>query len=253
MFIHWGLYAIPADGEWHMRAHHESVAEYAKRAAEFNPVNFNADEWMQVAQDAGMKYLVITSKHHDGFAMFDSKASDYNIVQKTPFKRDPLKELSAACPKHGIRFGVYYSGMADWGHPGGGAGEPHWDKAAQDGDPDTYINTVAVPQVRELMSNYGTLGEVWFDNDGSPGMTPERANRIFDQVKLQPGIIINPRLGRGDFSVEEQHISPLPPDGDWEACLTTNGNWGYTHALPGPRKSCCTCLSTFGAKAATCC
>ena len=228
MFIHWGIYAIPASGEWYMRNHQTPLAEYAKYARQFNPTKFNADEWMALAHDAGMKYLVITSKHHDGFAMFDSKASAYNIVAATPFKRDPLKELAAACPRHGIRFGVYYSGMADWGHPGGGAGGPgHWDKPAQDGDPDAYIDRIAVPQIRELMTNYGTIGELWFDNDGSPGMTPARANRIFEQVKLQPGVIIDPRLGRGDFDTAEQHMPTLRPKRDWELCGTVNGAWGY--------------------------
>jgi alpha-L-fucosidase len=228
MFVHWGIYAIPADGEWHMRDKKAPLAQYARLAKEFNPVKFNADGWMALAQDAGMKYLVITAKHHDGFAMFDSKASGYNIVAATPFKRDPLKELAEACPRHGIRFGVYYSGMADWGHPGGGAGgEGHWDKPAQDGDADEYIDKIAAAQVRELMSNYGPVSEIWFDNDGASGMTPARANRIFEQVKLQPGIIINPRLGRGDFNVWEQHVLPLPPEGDLEFCYTVNGAWGY--------------------------
>jgi alpha-L-fucosidase len=235
MFIHWGLYAIPASGEWYMRNHKTPLAEYAKYAQEFNPTKFDADAWMGLAHDAGMKYLVITSKHHDGFAMFDSQASAYNIVAATPFKRDPLKELAAACPRHGVRFGVYYSGIADWGHPGGGAGGAgHWDKPAQDGDLDAYIDQVAAPQVRELMSNYGPVAELWFDTDGASGMTPARANRIFEQVKRQPGIIINPRLGRGDFGTAERHIPAQPPPGDWECCDTSNTSWGYTAGAARP-------------------
>lgn len=228
LFIHWGLYSIPAAGEWHMRTKHLSKAEYSKLAAQFNPIKFNADEWMQVAQDAGMKYMAITSKHHDGFAMFDSKASDYNIVKATPFKRDILKELSVAAPKHGVGFGVYYSGMADWYHPGGGAGEPKWD-SLQNGNTDRYIDEIAVKQVHELMNNYGQIGEVWFDNDGSKGMTPERANRIYAELKNQPNVCVTPRLGgTGDFSVQEQRIQPLPPlDLYWEGALTVNGAWGY--------------------------
>ena len=228
LFIHWGLYAIPANGEWNMRNKKRSFADYSRLAEQFNPVKFDADQWMAVAQDAGMKYLVFTTKHHDGFAMFDSKASDYNIVKATPFKRDPLNELSVAAPKHGVRFGVYYSFLADWGHPGGGAGEPHWDPAYQDGDTDEYINKVAVPQVKELLENYGPIGEFWFDNDGSKGMTTARANRYFDLFKAQPQVVLCPRLVKGDFDTQEQRITPLRPQGDWEACLTLNGSWGYT-------------------------
>ena len=108
MFIHWGIYCIPADGEWHMRRHMEPYAEYSKLASEFNPVKFDADGWMELARQAGMKYVVLTTKHHDGFAMFASKASPYNVVDATPFKRDVVKELSEACPRHGIRFCAYY-------------------------------------------------------------------------------------------------------------------------------------------------
>ena len=235
MFIHWGLYAIPADGEWHMRQHHTPVKEYAKLTAEFNPVKFDADQWMQTAQDAGMKYLVFTSKHHDGFAMFHSKASPYNIYDATPFKRDPLKELSEACPRHGIRFGVYYSAIADWHHPGGGSGEGHWDKD-QDGDLDHYLQTVAAPQVRELLTNYGPVAELWFDSDGSKGMNAGRAAPFVELLKLQPGIIVDPRLTGfpGDFDTAEQHIPPIAPPRDWECCMTVNGNWGFTHAPAKP-------------------
>ena len=234
LFVHWGIYAASGDSEWHMRNQKKSFADYSRLATTFNPVKFDADQWMAVAQDAGMKYLVITAKHHDGFAMFDSKASDYNIVKATPFKRDPLKELSVAAPKHGIKFGVYYSFLADWGHPGGQAGAPHWDPAHQDGDIDEYINKIAVPQVKELLENYGPIGEFWFDNDGSKGMTTARANRYFDLFKVQPQIVINPRLVQGDFETQEQRITPLRPLGPWEACLTLNGNWGYRTVTAKP-------------------
>ncbi len=236
MFIHWGIYAIPATGEWHMRNTKKSFAEYSRYAGQFNPVKFDADQWMAIAQDAGMKYMVITAKHHDGFAMFDSKASDYNIVKATPFKRDALKELSVAAPKHGVKFGVYYSFIADWGNPGGAAGEPHWDPAHQDGDLDTYIDKVAVPQVKELLENYGPLGEFWFDNDGSKGMTTARANRFFAPFKAQPQVLINNRLVTGDFETQEQHILPQPPLKPWEVCLTLNGGWGYNSWPTKPLK-----------------
>lgn len=235
LFIHWGLYAIPANGEWYMRQQHKSIAEYSKLAHQFNPIKFSADEWMQIAHEAGMKSMAITSKHHDGFAMFDSKASDYNIVKATPFKRDILKELSIAAPKHGIRFGVYYSGMADWSHPGGGAGEPKWD-SLQYGNTDSYIDNIAVKQVHELMNNYGPIGEVWFDNDESQGVTPERANRIYAELKKQPDVVVTPRLGgSGDFIVQEQRITPIAPLSlYWEGALTINGAWGYRNS---PAKS----------------
>ncbi len=230
MFIHWGIYSIPADGEWYMRHHKMSIAEYSKFAAEFNPVKFNADEWAGLAEQAGMKYMVITSKHHDGFAMFHSAASSYNIYDATPFKRDPLKELSEACPKHGVKFGVYYSAMADWGHPGGGAGCPKWDPA-QEGDLDEYVNKIAVPQVKELLTNYGPLGVMWFDSDGSAWPTGDQLQRFAAVLRLQPNLIVNPRLVRfpGDFETSEGGVPRFPPAGkDWETCETMNGIWGYT-------------------------
>ena len=236
MFIHWGIYSIPADGEWHMRAHQQPFAEYSKFAAQFNPVKFNADEWMSLAHDAGMKYVVITTKHHDGFAMFKSQASAYNVVDATPFKRDVVKELSAACPKHGIRFGTYYSFLADWGHKGGGAGCPHWDPAFQDGDLHDYVKTIALPQLKELLSNYGPLAEVWFDADGARGITPEESAQVVEILKTQPQVVVDPRLAgvKGDFSTPEQHMPSLRPNGDWELCGTVNGSWGYTHATAKP-------------------
>ncbi|MFP5039840.1 alpha-L-fucosidase [Parasediminibacterium sp. JCM 36343] len=234
MFIHWGLYAIPAKGEWYMRQSKTSVAEYAKLAAQFNPTQFNADEWASIAKNSGMKYLVITSKHHDGFAMFDSKVTDYTIVKATPFKRDVVKELSIACKKAGIKFGIYYSTIADWHHPGGQAGCPHWD-SAQNGNLDDYMKTVAVPQVRELATEYGPIYEFWFDNDGSKGITPALAQPIHDILKqFQPNVIEDSRLAGGDFQSQEQNISPFAPKGYWEACVTTTGGWGYTNKPAKP-------------------
>jgi alpha-L-fucosidase len=236
MFIHWGLYAIPADGEWHMRQHKEPLAEYSKLAAQFNPTKFDADEWASIAHDAGMKYMVLTTKHHDGFAMFHSKASAYNVYDATPFKRDPLKELSIACPRHGIKLGTYYSVIADWGHPGGGAGCPKWDPAAQDGNLDDYVNKVSLPQVKELLTNYGPIAVLWFDSDGANVGSAERAARYEPIVALQPNIIVDPRLQHfpGDFQTCEGHIPIIPPTGDWELCDRTNGSWGYTHAPARP-------------------
>ena len=238
MFIHWGLYAIPADGEWHMRQKKMPLAEYKKYAGEFNPIKFDADEWAAVAHDAGMQYMVLTTKHHDGFAMFHSKASDYNIYDATPFKRDPLKELSIACPKHDVKLGTYYSVIADWGHPGGGAGCDKWDEA-QKGDLDDYINKVSIPQVKELLSNYGPISVMWFDSDGAQPKTAEQAARYAPILKLQPNLIVDPRLHGypGDFETCEGHIPMQAPEGDWELCDRANGSWGYTGAPARPLES----------------
>src|SRR4051812_22437142 len=140
MFIHWGVYSVPAGtyngkqiagiGEWIMNRGKIPVAEYREYAKQFNPVKFNADEWVRTAKEAGMKYIVITSKHHDGFAMFDSKASDWNIVKASPFGRDPLKELAAACKRYGLKLGFYYSQAQDWNN-GGSASGGKWDKAQE--------------------------------------------------------------------------------------------------------------------------
>jgi alpha-L-fucosidase len=238
MFIHWGIYSIPAGiyrgndipgiGEWIMNSAKIPVSEYAEYAVRFNPVNFNAEQWVLLARDAGMKYIVITSKHHDGFAMFGSKASPYNIVAATPFKRDPLKELADACKKYGLRLGFYYSQAQDWHHAGGTAIGGHWD-SAQDGNMDEYIDSIAIPQVKEILSNYGTISILWWDTP--EGMTAERATRFLPLLQLQPRIIVNNRLGggvEGDFDTPEQHIpSTGIPGKNWEACMTMNDTWGY--------------------------
>jgi alpha-L-fucosidase len=239
MFIHWGLYAVPAGtwngkrvdniGEWIMNTGKIPVADYEKLTAKFNPVKFDADAWVKTAKDAGMKYIVITSKHHDGFAMFHSKASPYNIYDATPFKRDPLKELAAACKKQGIRLGFYYSQAQDWHHPGGAAAGGHWDKA-QDGDMTEYLRKVAVPEVREILSNYGRVSVLWWDTPCD--MTKERAEMLLPLLKLQPGIITNNRLGggyEGDTETPEQEIpaTGFPGGRDWETCMTMNDTWGY--------------------------
>ena len=170
LFIHWGLYAqpagewkgeeIPGISEWIMARAEIPVKEYEQLATTFNPVKYDADQWVRLAKEAGMKYIVITSKHHDGFAMFHSKASGYNIVDATPFDRDPLKELAEACEKQGIRLGFYYSQAQDWHEPGGTywnieQGEPHWDPALKRDSLMSYINGKAVPQVKEILENYG--------------------------------------------------------------------------------------------------
>jgi alpha-L-fucosidase len=239
MFIHWGVYAVPAGtykgkqikgiGEWIMHNGKIPVAEYREFARQFNPVKYNADEWVKLAKEAGMKYIVITSKHHDGFALFDSKASDWNIVKATPYGKDLLKPLAEACCKHGLKLGFYYSQAQDWTNPGGAAARGHWDPA-QDGDMTEYIRKVAAPQVREILTRYGEFPAVlWWDTPKD--MTPERAEMLIPLLKLKPGIIHNNRLGggyKGDTETPEQHIPATGyPGRDWETCMTMNDTWGF--------------------------
>jgi alpha-L-fucosidase len=238
MFIHWGIYSVPAGvykgqevpgiGEWIMNTAKIPVNKYAGYAAEFNPVRFNADEWVKLAKEAGMKYIIITSKHHDGFAMFHSKVDSFNIYDATPFRRDPLKELAAACTKYNMRLGFYYSQAQDWHHPGGTAIGGHWD-SLQNGNMDEYLNNVAIPQVKEILSNYGKISVLWWDTP--EGMTPERAQKFLPLLDLQPGIIFNNRLGggiEGDLETPEQFIPETGiPGKNWESCMTMNDTWGY--------------------------
>jgi alpha-L-fucosidase len=248
MFIHWGLYAIPAGrwhekqipgiGEWIMNSASIPVAEYKALASGFNPTQFSAAEIVGLAKSAGMKYIVITSKHHDGFAMFDSKTNPFNIVQATPFKRDPLKELAAECRKHDIKLGFYYSQDQDWTAPGGAAYKRddhrpptyHWDPA-QDGSFAEYLHKKAIPQIQEILTNYGEYPAiVWFDTP-TKDMTPELAGEIVKVLNEHPKLIWNNRLGggySGDTETPEQYIPAQGyPGRDWESCMTMNDTWGY--------------------------
>jgi len=250
MFIHWGVYAVPAGvwngvnvtnglAEWIMNRGRICVADYQKLPAQFNPTHFNAEAWVKLAKQAGMKYIVITAKHHDGFAMFHSKSDPFNIYDATPFKRDPLKELAAACQKEGIKLGFYYSQAQDWNHPGGAAagsktGQPvidaenHWD-VAQQGSMDEYLDKVAVPQVKELLTEYGPVAVLWWDTP--VGMDAGRAMKLLPLLKLQPDIVSNNRLEKnksfGDFSTPENKIPTNSLARDWETCMTMNKTWGY--------------------------
>src|SRR5437763_7636979 len=237
LFIHWGLYALPAGewngkrslglGEWVMFRSRIPVKEYETLASRFNPVKFNADEWVKVAKDAGMKYIVITSKHHDGFAMFKSKASPYNIVDATPFKRDVLKELADACARGGIRLGFYYSQSQDWHEPNGAGNE--WDFPADDKkDYDQYLRGKAEPQVKELLTGYGPIALIWFDTPRM--MSKDRSQRFIDIVHtLQPATLIDGRLGaEGDYrSMGDNRIPDAVVPGDWEVPATLNHTWGF--------------------------
>jgi alpha-L-fucosidase len=209
LFIHWGLYAqpagvwkgeeIPGISEWIMARAAIPVKEYEQLATTFNPVKFSADEWVSLAKQAGVRYIVITSKHHDGFAMFHSRASSYNIVDATPFDRDPLKELAEACKKQGMRLGFYYSQAQDWHEPGGTyynieQGEPHWDPDLVREPLMNYIEGKAVPQVKEILENYGGLDILWWDTPR--GMTLEAAEALQAVADDYPDLITNNRLYR---------------------------------------------------------
>ncbi|MFY7867473.1 alpha-L-fucosidase [Roseateles sp.] len=236
MFIHWGIYSVPAgvwgdttgSGEWLMYFKKIPRDEYSSLAKQFNPTQFNAEEWVKLAKDAGQKYIIITAKHHDGFAMFKSNASAYNIVDATPFKRDVLKELADAARKHGVKLGFYYSQAQDWYHPGGASKGPKWDKA-QEGDMESYIDRVAIPQVKEILENYGDVAVIWWDTPH--GMTPSAAKKFAAIVKKYPNLITNNRLGGGqggDLASPEQFIPATGfPRQNWEVCMTMNGHWGY--------------------------
>ena len=239
LFIHWGLYCIPAGewkgqpiagiGEWIMNRAKIPVTEYEQLAKQFNPVKFNAEEWVQMAEDAGMKYIVITSKHHDGFAMYGSEVSKYNIVDATPFHRDPLKELSAACARHNIKFGFYYSQSQDWHEPAGMGNT--WDfgpDAQKDSIYDSYLRGKAEPQVKELLTGYGPVALIWFDT--ARMMTGDRGPRFIDIMHtLQPAALIDGRLGvKGDYrSTGDNQIPNEVLKEDWEVPATLNHTWGF--------------------------
>ena len=238
MFIHWGLYALPAGqwngkdvpgiGEWIMNRAKIPVAEYEKLAAKFNPVRFDADRWVSVAKNAGMKYIVITAKHHDGFAMFNSKASKYNIVDATPFHRDPMKELAAACQRQGIRLCFYYSQTQDWHEPDGVGNT--WDFPDEGKrDFNRYFQNKVIPQVRELLMQYGPIGLIWFDTPRN--MTKEQSTELANLVHtLQPECLVNGRVGNGmgDYdSAGDNQISFAKGAREWETPVTLNDTWGF--------------------------
>jgi alpha-L-fucosidase len=264
MFIHWGVYSLPAGtwdgrqiggiGEWIMNRAKIPVAEYQSMAKQFNPVNYDPDSWVRMAKEAGMKYIVITSKHHDGFALFTTKASKWNVVDATAYGKDLLKPLAEACKKYGIKLGFYYSQAQDWNNPGGSAARKltgegwanpdsviidaytkehngHWDPAQEKKTFAKYIDDVAVPQVKELLTNYGDIAVLWWDTPTN--MTDDAATKLQSLLKLQPAIITNDRLKRpnfpGDHKTPEQKIPNIKDlDGtDWETCMTMNGTWGY--------------------------
>jgi len=241
MFIHWGLYSQDGcfykgtnGGSEHMMLRLKiPLADYAKIADDFDPTNFNADEWVGIAKAAGMKYIVITSKHHDGFAMYDSKSSDYNIVARTPWKRDPVHELADACRRQGLKFCVYYSLGRDWADPDvptrDGYRSNTWDWPDESKkDFSKYFERKVKPQIRELLTQYGPIGILWFDTPEkiSPAESKELVQLIYS---LQPDCIVNQRVGNrlGDYRVAEQSIPAGGFPDPWETCMTLNKHWGY--------------------------
>jgi alpha-L-fucosidase len=259
MFIHWGLYAVPAGeykgqrstriGEWIMEWANIPRSEYEKFAAQFNPVKFNAAEWVRIAKDAGMKYIVITSKHHDGFSMFDSQVSNYDIVDSTPYHSDPIKALATEAKRQGLKFCFYYS-ILDWHYPTVYVDAPGKDPTAgnrttkmKPGGKEEYVKYMKA-QLRELITKYDPA-VLWFDGEWQDWWTEEDGQDLYKFVRgLKPNIIINNRVGKGrqgmqgmnksdreysgDFGTPEQQI---PANGlagvDWESCMTMNTTWGY--------------------------
>ena len=255
MFVHWGVYSS-LSGSWAGRAYGgygEHIQRMAKIpipvyrrevAGKFNPVDFDADEWIRLAKEAGMGYFIITAKHHDGFAMYDSQVSDYNIVKATPFARDPMKELRDTCKKYGIKFGFYYSHAFDWGeenapgndwdynNPGGDKllhGSDWWNRYPEFlPNARKYVDEKSIPQILELIRNYDP-DIMWFD---TPHKLPDEENRrIMAAVRrAKPSLVVNGRLiyGLGDYASTCDRPAEFPPqDGDWEGIPTTNESYGY--------------------------
>ncbi|GGZ13483.1 alpha-L-fucosidase [Echinicola pacifica] len=259
MFIHWGLYSIPAgiykgdtvrgNAEWIMDKLDIPVEEYEEFAGQFNPVKFDADQWVKIAKDAGMKYIVITTKHHDGFCLWDSEVTDYDIMDASPFKRDILAELAEACKKEDIKLCFYHS-IVDWHHPDAQAPlYPNYNAGQRDStvfNPDfpKYYENYLKPQVKELLTNYGDVGVVWFDGDWIPDYTTEMGKELYSFIRdIQPNTIVNNRVDKGrtgmsgmnksgtfagDFGTPEKEIPDTGiPGVDWESCLTMNNTWGF--------------------------
>jgi alpha-L-fucosidase len=238
MFIHWGVYAVPAGvykdkpiggiGEWIMNNAPVPVAEYRTYAKDFTAANYDPAAWAALAKEAGMKYVVITSKHHDGFALYDSAASDWDVGNPScPAPDDLLTPLAKNVRAQGLKFGLYYSQAQDWTHKGGGKYRKNWDPA-QEGDFDAYLRDLAIPQVKEILTRFQP-DIVWWDTPAQ--MNTERAQPIQDLLTAHPSIITNNRLGggfEGDTKTPEQHIPPRGFPGQmFEVCMTMNDTWGF--------------------------
>jgi alpha-L-fucosidase len=250
MFIHWGAYAVPAGiykgkpvdglGEWIMENAKIPIPEYEEFARQFNPAKFNATEWVRIAKQAGIRYIVITSKHHDGFCLWDSKVTNYDVMDFSPFKRDILKELSMACKAAGIHFCFYHSIM-DWHQPDAKSKDyPHQKTVHPDFA--KYREQYLKPQLAELIKNYDP-DVLWFDGEWIPEWTEVQGRDLYNYLrKLKPSLIINNRVGKGrdsmkgmnkykdaagDFGTPEQEILEGTSESDWESCMTMNDTWGF--------------------------
>ena len=246
LFIHWGLYSQIAKGEWYMHSRKVPIEEYSKLAETCNPTKFSATEWVKIAKDAGMKYIVITSKHHDGFALFDSQVSNYNIVDATPFKRDMIAELKAACDAQGIKLGLYYSHAQDWYHRGG-SHHYNWKNPSGMDEMQHYLNNISLPQVKEILTQYQPA-IIWYDTPRR--MTPALAEPFSKLVReISPSTLINSRIALDGnkmdkvsqkdldmlksldtdyISYADREIPANSPWKHWETCMTLNGSWGFT-------------------------
>jgi len=225
MFIHWGVYSIPARGEWVRYVERIPAKEYEKLAWNFNPEKYNPEEWVNLAQEAGMKYMVLTTRHHDGYSLFNSKVSDFT-APKTAAKRDLIAEYVEACRKKGMRIGFYYS-LLDWRY------QAYFDGPQKDPDGWAEFRDYVHTQVRELCTNYGKIDVMWYD--GAWPWKPEdwKSAELNAMVrKLQPNILINNRSRLPeDFGTPEQKIEPTKEaERKWETCMTMNDNWGYSAA-----------------------
>lgn len=243
LFVHWGLYAVPAGeykgrtvpgiGEWIMKEGKIPTPEYELFAKQFNPVEFEADTWASLAKEAGMKYLLITTKHHDGFCLWDTQVSDYNVVKASPYGKDVIKALREACDRHGIKLCLYYS-ILDWHHP-----DVSYRNRGEDQQFDRYVQEYMKPQLAELLSGaYGKIDLLWFDGSWESWWTPEMGRDVYDYIhELQPSLIVNDRLRSGnyiigDYTTPEQNIPAVPtsslqPGDCWETVMTMNNTWGY--------------------------
>ncbi|MBQ6824514.1 MAG: alpha-L-fucosidase [Clostridia bacterium] len=255
LMIHWGLYSLLGGeyrgqrmeviAEWAQSYFRIPNAEYEQLARAFDPLYFNAEEWVLVAKEAGMQYIVVTAKHHEGFCLFDSAYDSFNTVKGTPFGRDVIAELAAACRKHGMKLGLYYSQELDWHEPDGGGYQPpklnvagmHWtnnwdfpNDAAKDFA--RCFRAKILPQVRELLTNYGEIFLIWFDTPIQ--ITKEQSRELFDLVKtLQPNCLVNSRIGNGLGDYRSMGDNAIPEEGMWdtyvESPITLNDTWGYKY------------------------
>jgi len=233
IFVHWGLYSLLGRGEWVMHVERIPADEYAKLARKFNPKKFDADAWAALAKEAGARYMVLTTRHHDGFCLFDSSASDFTSV-KSSAKRDFVAEYVEALRRAGLKIGFYYS-LLDWRFPG------YFDREAHPESAKALVEQ-AHAQVKELMTNYGKIDILWYDGGWVPGLTGEqiadfwRAKELNATVrKLQPHILINNRSGiPEDLDTPEQHVTASAPGRGWESCMTMGDScgWGYVHNNP---------------------